>query len=141
MNPEEPITTSTQSITLKDVLQAIFMPPQDDQPPALPTISARQLWSALPGTGTSEAALDLSKLAQPTTIHYEAAPIEPADETSPRRIMTLGIGVVITLLIAYLAQSSLSSHRGGVAGTLFYGLAIVIWLGLLAFEFAPPDRA
>lgn len=140
MDSDNQTTTSQpQPITLKDVLRAVFMPPQDTQPTSLPAIPTRRLWSSLTGAGTPEPAPDLSELAQPTTIQYEDMSIEPAAEAGPRRILTLGIGVVFTILLAYLAQSSVSSHRVAAVGILFYGLAVVIWLGFLAFDFAPPD--
>ncbi|MBN1430759.1 MAG: hypothetical protein JXB07_20485 [Anaerolineae bacterium] len=139
MDSENPITPPSSPITLKEVLQAVFMPPQDDPPPALPAISAQQLWSALPVAGTSMHDFDLADLDQPTITHYEDSPIEPVSQGSPQRIAVLGVGVVLTILIAHLAQMSLSGHLGSAAGAFFYGLAIVIWLGLLAFEFAPPD--
>lgn len=132
MNNETPIT-------LKDVLRAVFMPPQEEQPLPLPSLPARGLWSALPGAGAPMAEIDLAELNEPTVIHYEATPIEPVAGASSRRVATLGIGVVGTILIAYLAQAGIASQHSLAGGALFYVLAVVFWLGLLAFEFAPPD--
>lgn len=132
MNDETPIT-------LKDVLQAVFMPPQEEQPPALPGIPARKLWAALPAAHTPAVDIDLAELSRPTAIHYEETPIEPVTGAGPRRIATLGIGVVGTILIAYLAQAGIASQHSLAGGALFYLPAAIFWLGLLAFEFAPPD--
>ncbi|HEC24105.1 MAG TPA: hypothetical protein ENI95_14430, partial [Chloroflexi bacterium] len=46
---------------------------------------------------------------------------------------------LVALLMGYMAQASLTNRHDGFTGGLLYGLAALVWLGLLMFEIAPPD--
>jgi hypothetical protein len=128
-----------ESITIKDVLRAVFLPPRDAEPLALPHIPQPRFQISTSDKVDEASQPDLQDLSGPTAIVYEETPIEPIDSPAPSRIISLGMGSVITILIAYLAQSSLTNAGNRFAGGLLFTLAGLVWLGLLMFEFAPPD--
>jgi hypothetical protein len=140
MNQGPDTQTPQEPITFKDVLRAVFLPPQDEEPLALPSFPPPRLWGP-PGLVTTPrpTPLDPAALDRPTTLHYEDTPVEEVPAPGTTRIVTLGAGTVITLLIGYLAQSTLTNRGDAFGGALLYGLAIAVWLSLLLFEVAPPD--
>src|SRR5687767_1512389 len=134
---ESQSTPDPQPITLKDVLRAIFMPPREDRPMILPLIHLPQL--DLP-PDEQAAIFELpDDIDSPAVIHYEQLPIESVGEVSPVQLATVGIGVIVAILISYLAASALSNPIVGLGGFLLAGIAGFLWLGILMFEFAPPD--
>jgi hypothetical protein len=60
-------------------------------------------------------------------------------QASPQRQTVLGLGVVVTLLLGYLAQSSLAAQKRSPTVMALYGLAVLGWLALLLFEFVPAN--
>ncbi len=129
--------TGSQPITLRDVLTAIFFPPREEEIQGLPTVSMPQLWET-PHVVLEHARSVPTNLNAPAVIHYEAVPIEPISSPSPARVAAVGIGMVVAILITYLAQSA-ARQQGGVGSGLLFGLGGMVWLLLLMFEIAPPD--
>ncbi len=128
-----------QPITFQDVLRAVFFPLEEAQSASLPALT---MAAALTGLTAKEAGGDVSGQAQPgapTAIIYEQRAITPYPNAMTRRVLTLGLGTVLAVASAYIAQSALTSQQNTTTATIFYGLGALIWLGLLAFEFAPPD--
>src|SRR5574341_1287425 len=108
--PLQPESIS-EPIRFKDVLRAVFLPPQDEPPLALPHIAAPKLWPAPPGLSAQpEVSPDLATLDQPAAILYENSPIPQVEDPSAGRMIALGSGT-----------------------------APVVWLGVVMFEIAPPD--
>ncbi|HEC21651.1 MAG TPA: hypothetical protein ENI95_01900, partial [Chloroflexi bacterium] len=138
--PHEPPRTGTP-ITVGDVLRAVFMPPQEDvaDSPAWAGFSLPRPWHVPPDEGTEPAPFDPSAWMEPTAIEYEEGVIKPVEEISPARAAALGVGTLVALLMGYMAQASLTNRHDGFTGGLLYGLAVLVWLGLLMFEIAPPD--
>ncbi len=146
MNTESDITSSqvpspsmqAGAITVKDILRAIFIPSQREESPTLPVLHPSRLLR--PDLAISPPPkLAPEEWQTPATILYEEGPVASIEEASPARVASLGIGTVIVLFIGYMAQSALANQQDGFSGALLYGLAGLIWLLLLAFEFAPPD--
>src|SRR5574341_18315 len=137
--PLQPESIS-EPIRFKDVLRAVFLPPQDEPPLALPHRAAPKLWPAPPGLSAQpEVSPDLATLDQPAAILYENSPIPQVEDPSAGRMIALGSGTALALLLAYLGQSAASSQPGGIGATLLFGMAAVVWLGVVMFEIAPPD--
>jgi hypothetical protein len=127
-------------ITVRDVLKAVFMPPQEEEPSSLLTaVSVPHLWPAQPATPSSYAELDVAALTEPTQISYEQPPVEPVINPSTTRLVAMGTGTVLVLLLSYFGQSVLAGQSSATAGVILYGLAGLVWLALLLFEFALPD--
>ena len=130
-----------QPISVRDVLWAIFLPPRDESFGDRIGSSPRPNLK-LPFTDLGGEALPYSMpadLDQAAVIHYEDALIEPIEQATPARLATIGIGVVVAILISYLASSAMSAGKGGFGSALLVLMAAVVWLGLLMFEIAPPD--
>ncbi len=132
-------------ITLKDVLQAIFLPPQEIESPArsfAPALRPVRLWPA-----QTEETLGIGKvpLAEtpvgPPRVDYTLDPIKPLTDFSTTRMAALVVGTGVVLAIVYMAQMTLKGGSGGFAATALVVLAGLVWLGMLLFEFAPPDGA
>lgn len=129
-----------EPITLKDVLHAVFMPPQEDVGLfTLPDIPRPRLWPSKAVVPPVPVQPDLEDLSAPAIIIYEDSPVEAVESPGLSRMIAVGFGTVIAILIGYLAQSIMTHQHDGFIGALLYGLAAFIWLGLLMFEIAPPD--
>src|SRR5689334_10282862 len=107
--PHEP---QRPSLTVKDVLQAIFFPPVDRTDfRRLALRDARGLLPSLESTGET---YDLpTDLHAPAVVSYDDSAISSVENVSPARLATLGIGTIVAILISYLAQTALSSPGGG----------------------------
>lgn len=140
-HPETGIESAPAPITVREVLKAVFMPPQEGEPAALTLPAAPQfLRPERDDLAGDQAALpDLAMLSAPTTLTYENAPIRTEEHAEATRRIALVLGTVSTLLIGYFAQSVMSRQGSGFAGALLYGLAMIAWVSLLLFEFIPPD--
>jgi hypothetical protein len=144
--PTETIEASDlpEPITVRDVLRAVFLPvplPERERPVRI------QLPEIEPLEAPEPEVLDFS----PATITY-ASPLTAADrEALPiGRVVTLVVGTVISLALAYLGQTlfamlylganvPITDQQRSTRGLIVYGLALAIWLIVLLFEIAPPD--
>jgi hypothetical protein len=116
------------------------MPPQEEELPSLlATVPALPLWPTRSVGPSPYTEPDITALAEPTQVSYEQPAIEPVANPSATHVVVVGAGVVLVLLLSYLAQSALVSQQNAVAGIILYGLAGLAWLGLLMFEIVPPD--
>lgn len=130
-NPQKTETPEPQpAITLGDVLRAVFLPPRDGSTrdslalPAIPTPWQHPAPSP-----------DLSDLLAPPVVTYADEPPAPEADAAPVRVAVLGLGTLVTLLIAILAQTALAEQGRHTIAAILYGLAGVSWLGLLITEF------
>src|SRR5574341_42006 len=123
--------SSTEPITIKDVLRAIFLPPRDEVR-TFPHVAMAQVLEAA-SLSPEVVKAPPEDLTTPGVIQYENSPIVSAPGPSPTRIASVGIGMIVAILIAYLAQSAVR-QEGGIGAGLLYALSGLLWLGLLMFE-------
>jgi len=138
--PASPIGSeeaTSEPITILDVVKAVFLPPQEAQTIALPDLSLARAFASARSDQT--VAPDSLALNAPTVVVYETGPIYPVRNVSTRRLMIMGLGTVGAILAGYFAQSAITNQQNTTMGLLLYSAGFLIWLGLLAFEFAPPD--
>src|SRR5690606_3656623 len=130
-NPQKTETPEPRpSITLRDVLRAVFLPPRDGSARdslARPAIPAPWQRPAPPA--------DLSDLLAPPVVTYADELPAPEADTTPVRVAVPGLGPRVTLRIAILAQTALAEQGRHTIAAILYGLAGVSWLGLLVTEF------
>lgn len=126
-----------QPITLRDVLRAIFFPPQEEPLTVRPVIPT--LWPAHEERAEQPVYALPDDINTPGRIVYQEGVVQSAEDVSPVRLAILGIGTIIAIVMAYLAQSALSRPEGGFGGVMLFGIAALVWISLLVLEFAPPD--
>jgi hypothetical protein len=110
---------SNEPISVRDVLRAIFLPPREEHY-ILPHVNMTHVLEA--AALSPDAVMGIPEdLNTPAVIQYEDSPIVSVPEPGPARIASVGIGMLVAVLIAYLAQSA-TRQEGGVGGALVCNL-------------------
>lgn len=132
---------SKAPITLRDVLRAIFMPPDEAQEFHLPegmdaSVLRQRLWR-----NRDVDQPDVLPELEPASIDYVLPKIESTQPADRRTALFLGLGTTAATAIAFLAQSALKGSEAGSGALLLACLAWILWIALLLFEYAAPDDA
>ena len=125
---------SNDPLTPRDVLHAIFMPPEEAQEMrALEGINLDALRRRMQRAPDDDYGLDL-KMLDPAAVDYSLPDIL-SSPLSRRDALILGGGTVATTLIAVLAQSALKGSTAGSSAFLVACLAWVLWSVMLLFVY------
>ena len=130
-NRPTPTNVEASHISVQDVLHAIFLPERDAEL-YTPSIARRAASKRPQETKQEQTNLveRLSALNGPTHIVY-ASRFEPDQSAiSNNRNALLGVGTLIALVFAYVAQSAMGNPTGRFGGFLF-AIAALIWSGCL----------
>lgn len=129
---------SPDDITLRDVLNAIFYPPEEAQEIRLPNMSLSAIRQRIQPTDEPDAP-DLAS-TQPAVIDYALADVQPVGAVNLRRALIVGLGTVANVLIATFAQAALRGSEAGSGALLLACLTWIVWISLLLFQYAIPDE-